>query len=537
MHVPKTGQKTLFDVELALPDQKVNRLVHSWAGSFREHVLPLLIEMEPSFAKFYSPDMGAPNKAIAILLGLLIIKENEDLTDAQVVERFEFDLQWHYALDVPSSAAHICPKTLYNFRQKLMTDNTLQKVFETLCDRLIEQWDIKTTRHRIDSTHIVSNMKILSRLQLFVKTIEQFLKRKKNRDRVSRLPKRFHERYLDREGYFCDSKSSEARRRLDQCARDLWWLIDHFRGNKEVERQKSYQLMKRLFEEQCVVDEEAEDEDGAPRISLKPPKEIDSDTLQSPSDPDATYSGHKGKGYQAQLGETCHPDNPFQVIDYVKVEGAHESDQNAAESFHENLKSRGHEPAETFADTGYISGPNIIEAEAQGVNLIGPMPGRDCEEDKLTAADFEFNAERSRVERCPAGHEPVDHKSSKTEGTINVCFDRAKCDECPMQNNCPTRKTRKHRIYTINSATAAGQQRRRQETTAEFKEAYKIRSGIEATNSHLKNERGMKRLRVRGSPAVMLSVVFKVIAENVSRMARHVLETVEAAQNAAVPAH
>ena len=28
------------------------------------------------------------------------------------------------------------------------------------------------------------------------------------------------------------------------------------------------------------------------------------DSLQNPSDPDATYSGHKGQGYQVQIMET-----------------------------------------------------------------------------------------------------------------------------------------------------------------------------------------------------------------------------------------
>ncbi|MCP4010146.1 MAG: hypothetical protein GY726_11605, partial [Proteobacteria bacterium] len=36
-------------------------------------------------------------------------------------------------------------------------------------------------------------------------------------------------------------------------------------------------------------------------VKIKKPKEIPSDSLQNPSDPDATYSGHKGQGYQVQV--------------------------------------------------------------------------------------------------------------------------------------------------------------------------------------------------------------------------------------------
>ena len=38
------------------------------------------------------------------------------------------------------------------------------------------------------------------------------------------------------------------------------------------------------------------------------------DCVQNPSDPDATYDGHKGPGYQVQIAETCVPSNEVQLI-------------------------------------------------------------------------------------------------------------------------------------------------------------------------------------------------------------------------------
>ena len=544
MLLHKSGQKTLFDVEVFLPPAKVSRLEKSWAAAFQRHALPSLVELEPTFAPYYSPDMGAPSKPVAVMLGLLLLKDYHDLSDAEVVERFEFDMQWHYALDTAPADAHVCPKTIYNFRQNLLADGTVHRLFENLCDLIIKQWDIKTTRHRLDSTHILSNMKTLGRLQLFVKTIEQFLRKKSNRGLAAALPKRFRENYLERRGYFADAKSSAARHRLDQCAKDLWYLIDRFRGNQKIRRQKAYRLLARLFDEQCVVEGGAPDgadsgtaDEPAVRVTLKDKADIASDSLQSPSDPDATYSGHKGKGYQAQLGETCHPENPFQLIDYVKVEGAHESDQHAAQPFHENLQARGHELEETYVDTGYVSGENIITAEQEGVSLQGPVAGKPADADQLSVADFALNAERTQVERCPAGQAPCKQEASRTAGATNVYFDREQCDACSERDRCPTRQTRRARVLRLVPAQAATQQRRQEQETAEFKDAYRIRSGIEATNSHLKNDRGMARLRVRGSPAVTFSVTFKVLAENISRMMKHVLEPVKKFPAATQPAY
>ena len=590
MLVPKTIQKTFYDVDVWLPDAKITRLGNSWAAQFQKQALPLLIEMAPKFAPFYSADQGAPNKPVATLLGLLLLKEINDLTDAEVLEQFEFNLTWQYALETSTLDAHVCAKTLYNFRQKLLTENALQEFFDELCDKIIARWNIKTSHHRIDSTHIFSNMKILRRLGLFVKTIEQFLGRlkKKAPELLERLPKRFQENYLDRRGYFSDAKSSQSQRRLDQCAKDLWYLIDRFRAHGKIKRLKAYQLLERLFQEQCVVEEQAKGENDADpgsvkvkaesasdekvepqegrlnaehpeamkrqtaldknpgdvreekseesnlednesvgrqaeekAVTLKAVGEIASDSLQNPSDPDATYSGHKGKGYQAQLAETCHADNPFQLIDYVEVEGAHTSDQNAPGRIHNNLKRRGHALDKSYVDAGYTSGKNILEAEQKGIELIGPMSGKQPREETLTAGDFEFNEARREVKRCPAGHVPAHQQASRIEDSVNAHFDRSKCDECPLFEQCPTKKNQKTCVYTFSPAKVAAQQRRHEQETEAFKEDYKIRSGVEATNSHLKNERGMRRLRVRGFPAVTLSVKMKSMAENISRVMKY----------------
>ena len=66
--------------------------------------------------------------------------------------------------------------------------------------------------------------------------------------------------------------------------------------------------------------------------------------------------------------------------------------------------------------------------------------------------------------------------------------------------------------------------RQREQATSEFKEAYKIRSGIEATNSELKRRHGMGRLRIRGRPQVKLAVYLKASACNVKRYLQYALK-------------
>ena len=56
--------------------------------------------------------------------------------------------------------------------------------------------------------------------------------------------------------------------------------------------------------------------------------------------------------------------------------------------------------------------------------------------------------------------------------------------------------------------------------TAEWKQQYSIRSGIEATISELKRRHGMGKLRVRRAVKVSFAVACKVIACNIKRWAK-----------------
>ena len=59
--------------------------------------------------------------------------------------------------------------------------------------------------------------------------------------------------------------------------------------------------------------------------------------------------------------------------------------------------------------------------------------------------------------------------------------------------------------------------RRAEEATKVFRERYKVRGGIEGTNSGLKRKTGLGRLRVRGRPAVDHAIYLKIAGWNISR--------------------
>ena len=103
------------------------------------------------------------------------------------------------------------------------------------------------------------------------------------------------------------------------------------------------------------------------------------------------------------------------------------------------------------------------------------------------------------------------------------------CDGCPLSDLCPTFLNQTQRRLTWTPAQVATADRRVEQETLAFKEAYKIRSGIEATISHDKNDQGLAHLRVRGRPAVELASTFKTLAINVRRAVKYALKTMKEA--------
>jgi len=121
---------------------------------------------------------------------------------------------------------------------------------------------------------------------------------------------------------------SESRRLLrQQVAEDMYFLIRRFADTSEHAGRDSYKAMERILYEQCEVHEE--------KVSVR--KNTGGNVMQNPSDPDATYDGHKGPGYQVQLSETCHPDNEAQLITCALPQTAVEPDSTAASEVLDNL--------------------------------------------------------------------------------------------------------------------------------------------------------------------------------------------------------
>ncbi len=520
----KTGY--LFDPFSFMGEQRRKLLDQSWAHLFREEILPELpVE---ALTRHYNQKMGRPTKELYSLLGLLILQQMFDLTDEEAVRQFAFNIEWHYALNITSESdndKYLCPKTLWTMR-KIVTDQDLYTVlFEGITEKLAKVLSIDPTHQRIDSMHIFSNMRHLGRIGLFVKTIKKFLANLKRRHKslFCSLDKVLIDRYCTKSGEssFSFVKPSESSRTLQQLGEDLFFLTERFRSHGKVSGMSSYQLLARLLKEQCVIEENPDT--GSKKVKIRPNKEISSDSLQNPSDPDAGYDGHKGKGYQVQVMETYQPSEegerlPKQpsLITHVAVEPANLSDAHALLPAIASAKKRDLAPKELLADTLYGSDENCEKAKEEDVTLIAPVQGPSENKDAYTLSDFTLS-ERNKVTACPEGHIPAKTRHKKTN--YSALFHTATCTACSHCSNCPVKPGKRGFYLRYNEKAARLAKRRASQNTDAFHEKYRYRAGSEATMSEYDRKTNVKHLRVRGISAVSFCAFLKAAGLNIFRAA------------------
>jgi hypothetical protein len=501
IHIKNHRQKDLFDPWSFLSPKRRELLDQSWAGLFQKELLCELPVGE--VAPFFTNGFGRPTKEMYTVLGALLLQQTHDLTDEETVNQLAFNIQWHYALNITEesdSAKYICQKTLWNMRS-IVVDNGLDAIlFDHITDKLAKAFKVTTDNQRIDSVHIKSNMRRLGRIGIFTSSISKFLINLKrgHKELFDTIDEGIIDKYLSKESLQCFSmvKPSESAKTLASVSADLFHLVEQFKDNPEVKGMHSYKLLERVLKEQCNV------KDDGTAVELKCPKEIPSDSLQNPSDPDATYSGHKGQGYQVQVMETYGKDEEakkesLNLITHVEVEPAHESDANALIPAIESSKERSLAPDKLLADTIYGSDENCQEAEKLGVEVISPAKG--AKEEGISLSDFEVN-EKGEVVSCPQGHEHVKRKAKKTRHT--VAFDSRYCSTCPLQETCMVKQGTKYHYLRYTNKEMRLAKRRVYEQTDEFKDRYRWRAGSEATMSEYDRRTGVKHLRVRGFKAV-----------------------------------
>lgn len=534
MYKKTTPQQKLFGVDTQLSPSLRNRLVSSWSHLFKLEVLPILFKNEDQYAMLYG-NTGRPNFSVARVLGLCLLQELNNLSDQQALDTFSFDIRWRYALDVSDDEDYLSRRSLVEFRRRLAAKDPEMKlvrnVFDNIRDSAIKKLGLSTSNQRLDSTHIISNIRVRGRIDLFTNTLTLFLKGL-DEELFSKVPQYIQQWHSSEpEGWF-GLGPAEIKIKLDELAQYLYELIVIFENDNDLTNLEPYQLLVRLFNEQCEFANGQSSDEKSPKVQVK--KKSAGATLQSPYDPDASY-GHKGPGYSLHITETCNNTKTTEIITDYEVHGAARSDIGKAVSVVERLDSDGLKPETLFTDGGYPSVPSALKITEQDIEFMTPVNRGPLPDDVISRDLFQFDSEGLATE-CPMGHKPIDHRilshNNTTGSSLHAIFDGDTCRSCAMLDQCPVRAPN-HRNRGCQARDTVGDFRMEvtpeirlrdhmysiQQTT-EWKDRYRIRSGIEATNSELKRSHGIGKLRVRRMAKVCFAVACKVIACNIKRWAK-----------------
>jgi hypothetical protein len=523
----------LFDRWSDLGEKRRRLLERSWAGVFRAHLLQAL--PADDLCRHLDNRLGRPSKDLHIVVGVLLLQQLHDMTDAQTVEALAFNMAWHYALDVRSDAdSYFCEKTLRNYRRLFIEQDFDEVLFRHLTDRLVRAFAVDTSRQRMDSTALRSAMRTLTRLGIVVETISKFVREveRYHPDLYGQIGKQIIRRYVDREGdgAFAHTVPSVSKRRLGEAGQDLLSIALQIRDTPAAEL-PSFMILERVLRDQFEIADRDDNSQDKSTVVIREPKDVPCDTVGNPADPDASFNAHKGHGYLTQIVETyCEDDDDEthdqetaaapDLITHVAVHKMTVHDGHRLVDALDDLDARSLKPAVMLADSHYGYADNMALTRERDIDLISPArPAKGANSGQLTLEDFVLD-EEGLVLLCPNRVKPVSTSAATVK--LQARFDLSICRQCPHKERCPVRAAKREGPFARFQYTperAANQKRRLYERSKAFLDIYRWRAGIEATMSRLKYQMKLASLRIRGMSKMRYVVHLRALGLNIRRCA------------------
>ena len=292
-HLNNAQQMALDDSLLSLTERERKYLNNSWAETFSKKIFPFIDE--DRFSVLYSDNPASrPNNPVNIYFGLLILREVFNQSDEEALNSLMFDIRYQHALHTTSFQEQpVSKNSLTNFRAavyKYIQEygiDLIQEEIEAQAKSFSKLLKIDGETVRMDSLMISSSCKKLSRLEIIYSTVARFIKViDKNI-----LPERFKP-YLEESHYnntIYRSRDKDLNTKIKRVLKDGLKLYSLYRKDKEISSTEEFKLLSRMLKEQTR------------KGRIKPSLEIAPDSLQNPTDPDATY---RKKGKKKHLGYT-----------------------------------------------------------------------------------------------------------------------------------------------------------------------------------------------------------------------------------------
>ncbi len=341
----------------------------AWHNVFRKHVIGNIDET--LFAPVFNSKTGAPNYSVKVLMGMMIVKEVLECSDKQLFEHCEFNLLTRSALgliniDDPLPA----DSTYYLFRQRVYEykheggEDLFEKVFQTITQKQVSNFNVDGKILRMDSTMIGSNIASYSRYELIHLATQQFymdVPEKVLKKRMSRKDREALLELLKEEKHTVVYRSTreELKERMGQLGQLIYRLLRLNKSNPH------HEVLQKIFEEQY------EKVDGG--VVLRDWEERKPSSVQSPDDPDCNYrnkGGQKVRGYSANITETC-SDDQLNLITDIQLDTVSKQDSEyLKKAILQSKEVTGEVADKVHCDGAYHSPSNTIFSKFYQLDLV-----------------------------------------------------------------------------------------------------------------------------------------------------------------------
>lgn len=484
---------------------------------------------DPLFAQLY-PARGQPAEPPWRLALTMVMQYVEGLSDRQTADAVRGRIDWKYALGLELTDAGFDYSVLSEFRDRLIAGGLERSILDVMLVKFRELGLLRARgRQRTDSTHVLAAIRPLNRLENVGETLRAALN-----DLAVAAPEwltdQIDHQWFDRYGSRIEHRRlpKERREREEYGAQvgvDGYRLLDAIDSDSGPEWLKEVPAIKTLAQ---VWEQQYERLGGQVRwrtVSELPPA---GERIDSPYDPEA-HEGYKRStlwtGYKVHVTEGCDHED-VHLITNVETRNATEVEVAGAPIVHESLAAKDLLPDQHIVDAGYVDGEVLASSERDyGVRIIGPArmdtSWQYASGEGFDVANFGIDWESKQV-RCPEGRVSTRWIPATTpygEEIAVIHFDRADCLDCPARAKC-TRSKSGARSLTLRQRESheATQAARAAQKTADWKQEYKARSGIEGTLSQGVRKFGLRRSRYIGKAKTHLQHILTAAAINLTRM-------------------
>lgn len=481
-----------------------------------------------AFAALY-PRRGQPAETPWRLALVTVMQFAEELSDREAAEAVRSRIDWKYALALELTDPGFDFSVLSQFRTRLLTGDAQQLLLEAMLTQFKTRGLLAARgKQRTDSTHVLAAVRTLNRLVLLGETLRHCLN-----DLATVVPDWLHtqasaewfERYGKRvEDYRLPKDPGEREALSLVVGEDGYRLLSLIYGPTAPTwlcQIPAVQTLRQVWLHHFYFEEE--------QIRLRGVSDLarSAKRIASPYDVEARFSTKRTTewvGYKVHLTESCEEEQP-RLITNVETTPSTTADVEMLAPIHQALAQKALLPNQHLVDAGYTDAESLATSQREyKVEVLGPVSlapswqRHSGEGYEITS--FTIDWETKKVS-CPNGQLSKSWDAShdgRGNEMIYVQFNWADCKSCEQRALCSRAKERGRALsFRPKEQHEALQAARQRQTTPQFKEAYKLRAGVEGSLSQGVRGFGLRECRYIGLAKTHLQNVITAAALDLVR--------------------